>query len=254
MKWDSPIVLALAGTLAIHLILGVVLDAIEVLNPLVLDPPPPHVTMVDVEVRATPAVAKREVPREVAKEERPTKVVRTVRRAQVASTEPEKQIDVPKTETVAASGGEQVFQMEDIAPAANGVPVEKGKKTGTGSGMGSGTGSGTGSGSGSGSGTGPVSVATIKTMPKARGDYGYVGGAYPAEARRLGIEGDLHVRVVVDAQGRVVEAKLLDSLGHGLDELALQRAKVMEFDPAVDTSGRTVTAQLVWTFHMTLPK
>ncbi|HWU91261.1 MAG TPA: energy transducer TonB, partial [Kofleriaceae bacterium] len=77
---------------------------------------------------------------------------------------------------------------------------------------------------------------------------------YPAEARRLGIEGAIRVRLLVDDKGKVKSAVLLNKLGHGLDELALARARQMEFEPARDTEDRVVSSTLVWTFNMTLPK
>jgi protein TonB len=89
-----------------------------------------------------------------------------------------------------------------------------------------------------------------------RGDYGYfdAGKDYPSEARALGIEGAIRVRLVVDERGKVKSQMLLNRLGHGLDELALKRAAEIEFEPARDTDDRPVTSVVVWTFTMTLPK
>ncbi len=91
-------------------------------------------------------------------------------------------------------------------------------------------------------------------MPK--GDYGYfdAGRDYPQEAKQLGIEGALRVRLVVDDHGHVTTAVLLNHLGHGLDELALDRARKIEFEPARDTDDHPVASVVVWTFQMTLPK
>ncbi len=80
------------------------------------------------------------------------------------------------------------------------------------------------------------------------------GKDYPAEAKRLGIEGDLRVRLLVDATGHVATATLLGSLGHGLDELALAQAQRIEFEPAIDTDDKPTASVVVWTFHFTLPK
>jgi hypothetical protein len=52
----------------------------------------------------------------------------------------------------------------------------------------------------------------------------------------------------------VKSAVLLNKLGHGLDELALERAKKIQFDPARDTDDKPVSSVVVWTFNMTLPK
>jgi protein TonB len=148
--------------------------------------------------------------------------------------------------------------MDDVAPAATGVAGAVGKAVTARVGRG---GSGGGTGSGTGTGTGdeiarPVSVATIKTGAKTKGDYGYFGAGkdYPAEAMALGIEGAIRVRLVVDEHGKVTSRVLLNKLGHGLDELALKRAAEIEFEPAIDTDNHPVTSVVVWTFHMTLPK
>jgi protein TonB len=89
-----------------------------------------------------------------------------------------------------------------------------------------------------------------------RGDFAYfdAGKDYPAEARALGVEGAIRVRLVVDQRGKVTSRALLNRLGHGLDELAMKRAAELEFEPAVDTDDHPVTSVVVWTFNMTLPK
>ena len=63
-----------------------------------------------------------------------------------------------------------------------------------------------------------------------------------------------HLAVLVDDQGKVKSAILLNKLGHGLDELALDRARKIEFEPAKDTDDKPVSSVVVWTFNMTLPK
>ncbi|MBZ0234765.1 MAG: TonB family protein, partial [Deltaproteobacteria bacterium] len=123
---------------------------------------------------------------------------------------------------------------------------------------GSGGGSGSGRGPGDGPGVAPVvatSVASIKTPAEAKEGFDYFDArkSYPAEARRLGVEGKLRVRLVVDANGKVTQAKLLGSLGHGLDELALARARAIEFVPAKDANDKPVASVVVWTFTFTLP-
>ncbi|MEO7732030.1 MAG: TonB family protein [Kofleriaceae bacterium] len=97
------------------------------------------------------------------------------------------------------------------------------------------------------------SPSSIKTRALPKGYYGYVR-EYPAEARALGIEGDIRVRLLVDEQGKVKTKVLLNRLGHGLDELALQRVAEMVFEPAKDTDDKPVASLVVWTFHMTLPR
>src|SRR5262249_61073386 len=107
-----------------------------------------------------------------------------------------------------------------------------------------------------GSGPAPVSVAELKNMPQPIGDTDFIEAHkdYPADARRLGVEGQVKVRLVVDAQGQVASRQLVTRLGHGLDQLALRLAGRLRFHPALDTSDRPVAAVVVWTFTFTLPR
>jgi protein TonB len=64
---------------------------------------------------------------------------------------------------------------------------------------------------------------------------------YTAEARAAGVSGKVRVEIVVDEHGRVVSVRLLEGLGHGLDESALAAARQMTFDAAV-RCGRPTSA------------
>ncbi len=56
---------------------------------------------------------------------------------------------------------------------------------------------------------------------------------YPDIARKAGIEGKVIVNVLVDVDGRVVDAKILKSLGHsGCDEAAIEAIKSVRWKPA----------------------
>ena len=57
--------------------------------------------------------------------------------------------------------------------------------------------------------------------------------AYTDAARAAGIEGKIRVQLTVDEAGRVIDAKALTSLGHGLDEAALAAARAATFEAAV---------------------
>lgn len=52
-------------------------------------------------------------------------------------------------------------------------------------------------------------------------------------ARAAGVEGKVRVQLTVDETGHVVDVKLLQGLGYGLDEAALTAARRAEFEPAV---------------------
>jgi len=57
--------------------------------------------------------------------------------------------------------------------------------------------------------------------------------AYTDQARAAGVAGKVRVEITVDARGRVVAVRVLQGLGHGLDEAALAAARAMTFEPAV---------------------
>jgi protein TonB len=52
-------------------------------------------------------------------------------------------------------------------------------------------------------------------------------------ARAAGVEGKVRVQLTVDESGHVLDVKLLQGLGYGLDEAALAAAKRAEFEPAL---------------------
>jgi protein TonB len=93
-------------------------------------------------------------------------------------------------------------------------------------------------------------------MPQPIGDTDFVDATrdYPPDAKRLGIEGQVKVRLKVDETGKVASRSLVTRLGHGLDELALKLATRLRFKPAIDTTDKPVPATVVWTFTFTLPR
>ncbi|MFZ4735879.1 MAG: energy transducer TonB [Bradymonadia bacterium] len=54
---------------------------------------------------------------------------------------------------------------------------------------------------------------------------------YPEAARAAGVEGRTRVELEVDVQGNVVDAKVLESPGHGLDVAALEAVRRWKFTP-----------------------
>ncbi|HSD87866.1 MAG TPA: TonB family protein [Kofleriaceae bacterium] len=265
MRLDSPGGLPIAGSLAIHVAVAILGGALLESIPQPDLKPPPKVELVDIEPLARPpdpppAPLPLPAPSPAPPAPAPVKTLRVARSqpAPPPTTPPPTEPPPTTTPTSTDSGGDPVVAMDDIAPAATGVAVARGPRNTGHIGRG-GTGGGTGAGSGAGSADAPptpVSVATIKTRAMPRGDFSYVDASkdYPAEAKALGIEGVIRVRLVVDDGGTVKTAVLLNKLGHGLDELALERAKKIVFDPAKDTDDKPVSSVVVWTFNMTLPK
>jgi len=75
--------------------------------------------------------------------------------------------------------------------------------------------------------------------------------AYTDEARRLRIEGDVVLEVVFGAAGTATVLRIVQGLGHGLDEAAIDAAKKIRFNPA-RRDGRPVdhTASLRVVFRL----
>jgi TonB family protein len=69
----------------------------------------------------------------------------------------------------------------------------------------------------------PVSPAQILEKPRP---------AYTEEARRLQIEGEVQLEVQFRASGEVYILRIVQGLGHGLDENAAQAARTIRFLPA----------------------
>jgi protein TonB len=76
--------------------------------------------------------------------------------------------------------------------------------------------------------------------------------SYTSDAQAAGIEGKVRVQITVDETGKVVDAKLLQGLGHGLDENALAAARSATFEPAL-RCGKPTRATLTLGMHFKLP-
>ena len=224
--------LAIAGTVAIHMVIVVVMDVAQRIAddepkrpaprmkmipiatakppPPLPDPPPepPKLDLPPPPTTTPPKPTRRATPKQVATTPPPP-----------ASTTPPPTSAEPPPTTAPAPGGAPVVALPGVAPAARGVAVAPGKPAArTGRGGEGGTG-----GEGVGPGSGPpaprvVSVASIKKMAVPKGDYDYFDAhkQYPAEARQLGVGGVIRVQLTIDDRGKVVKARLLGKgLGHG---------------------------------------
>jgi len=61
---------------------------------------------------------------------------------------------------------------------------------------------------------------------------GVVRPSYTDEARRAHVQGRVRIELAVDDLGQVSSARVLDGLGYGLDEAALEAARRLRFAPA----------------------
>uniref|UniRef100_A0A7C4VSP4 Energy transducer TonB n=1 Tax=Desulfatirhabdium butyrativorans TaxID=340467 RepID=A0A7C4VSP4_9BACT len=93
-----------------------------------------------------------------------------------------------------------------------------------------------------------LSYASVGTSGAVESRIGAVGGPqfiqralpqYPRLARRLGVEGTVLLRLSIDASGKLTQAEVVQSAGHGFDEEALRAVRQSVFSPAV-REGRPV--------------
>ena len=112
---------------------------------------------------------------------------------------------------------------------SQGPGAGSGAGSGTGTGMGEGTGSGIGPGSGGGTGGGPYRPGTGITPPAIVHE---VKPDYTDEGRRRHIEGDVVLEIIVRSDGSVGNVKLVQGLGAGLDQRAMDAVRQWRFSPA----------------------
>lgn len=122
-----------------------------------------------------------------------------------------------------------VVEAAPAAPSSQGSGEGGGTGTGNGTGMGQGSGPGIGPGEGGGTGGGPYRPGSGITPPTLLRE---VKPHYTEEARRRGIEGDVVLEIVVRADGTVGEVTLLQRLGSGLDQRAVDAVRQWRFSPA----------------------
>jgi protein TonB len=75
---------------------------------------------------------------------------------------------------------------------------------------------------------------------------------YPEEARKLGVEGEVKLRLLIDESGRVREARLIKEPGHGLGDAAIRSALRFRFRPA-RRGEQPVATMIPFTVRYELP-
>jgi protein TonB len=104
------------------------------------------------------------------------------------------------------------------------------------------------SGNGTGNGIVPVADVYIRKYPEQL----FIPNSadlYPTDARRMGIEGVVKFKLILDEKGNVVAVKALNHVGHGLDEAAAQAMWKAKFTPAIATDGRAVPCNWTWAYR-----
>jgi protein TonB len=133
--------------------------------------------------------------------------------------------------SVAADARDRAGVLNDppLESDSHGSGSGSGAGTGQGTGIGEGTGSGIGPGSGGGTGGGPYRPGSGITPPAIVRE---VKPDYTEEARRRGVAGDVVLEIIVRADGSVGNVRLLQGLGSGLDQRAIDAVKQWRFSPA----------------------
>lgn len=93
-----------------------------------------------------------------------------------------------------------------------------------------------------------VAPYQVTTLPEVRRR---VKATYPEEARQQEIEGTVRARLSIDAEGKVVKVKILEGLGHGLDQAAVRALKQYRFKPAT-VNGEAVGTDLDFAYTFLL--
>lgn len=75
---------------------------------------------------------------------------------------------------------------------------------------------------------------------------------YPDEARRMGIEGVVVLKLGIDEKGKIVLVKVIERAGHGFDEAAAKAMWKAKFKPALGNDGRPLPTAIKYTFRFEL--
>jgi len=126
---------------------------------------------------------------------------------------------------------EQAGILTSSTPAANsqGSGTGGGSGNGVGTGIGAGAGPGIGDGTAGGTGGGPYRPGSGITAPSILHE---VKPDYTEEARRRSLSGDVVLEIVVKSDGRVGAIRILQGLGAGLDQRAVEAVRLWRFSPA----------------------
>lgn len=166
--------------------------------------------------------------------------------------EPKKKIEKKQTDTKKSSSSNNPVKNLDEQNLSNSTGETQGSTEqgdgegqGSGSGEGSGSGSGTGSGKGEGNGdsTGNGSGNGAVTPPYL---VSYTSPKYPPSIRNLEIEGDVYVKILVAADGKVKNVTLYKSSGNEtLDSAAIKEVYQWRFRAAKDSQGNSMTCNVI---------
>ena len=89
----------------------------------------------------------------------------------------------------------------------------------------------------------PIKPVPVYELSKAPTFKHKIEPKYPDRARREGIEGTVHLEILIDEKGRVRKVKVLKSPGHGLERAAISAVSKSKFNPGV-INGKAVAVKI----------
>ena len=107
--------------------------------------------------------------------------------------------------------------------------------------------------SGTGRGAAPPGPGSGQGGSRAARPIQTVKASYPPMALRMGLEADVALKVLVDADGRVAKVEVTRSAGMGFDEEALKVIKQFRFEPAT-SDGKRVASEFTYIYRFRLEK
>lgn len=126
-------------------------------------------------------------------------------------------------------------------PPLQAQPSEgSGQEAEAGQAPGAGPGSGSAAGSQSPPSSEPGGAKPVLEPPRL---LEFVEAPYPEQAREQGLQAAVELEIVIDAEGRVSEARVVVPVGHGFDEAALEAVRRFVFEPAT-RDGESVPSRI----------
>lgn len=77
---------------------------------------------------------------------------------------------------------------------------------------------------------------------------------FPEEMRRMGIEGHVIAKLLIDENGDVRRVTITEKAGHGFDELARDALRKFKFSPARTSDGKAVVTNILYKYKFELPQ
>jgi protein TonB len=96
----------------------------------------------------------------------------------------------------------------------------------------------------------PADEVLVTQMPEIKNEFRI---PYPPEAKQKGIQGAVVMDILIDHQGNVREAKLIDGPGAGLNEAALEAVRNFKFSPAM-MQDKPVAVRIRYAYRFVLER